>query len=55
MLSLSQPLLPSSTFCWSSFIGPMDRSHSDHCRRFFLEETVADIAVDLVFPWYEVS
>lgn len=42
-------------WCWSSFIGLMDRSHSDHCRSFFLEETVADIAVDLVFPWYEVN
>lgn len=42
-------------WCRPSFIGPMDRSHSDHCRSFFLEEIVAYAAVDLVFPWYEVS
>lgn len=33
----------------------MDRSHSYHCRSFFLEEIVVYAAVDLVFPWYEAS
>ena len=40
---------------WPSFIGPMDRSHSDHRRSFFLEEIVAYAAVDLVFLWYVIT